>query len=250
MLSKIFFLLTNNILVNNVLIFTGLDKYVLSRMAIYRRISIDVNQSPEQMAGFSNRPEVEEALSKAHQDLKQTVKQYLKNGDRILDIGCGAGAYLKDLSIDYHTTGIDLNKDMIEAGRKNVPNSTFIFDDFLKYQFNQRFNLIYTVSVLEFIPPSALANFIKKVTSLLEPGGVFFLHYPHALRRIDTYYPDLYYIEYSPQRIEETVSQYLKIHKHEHAIDGRKVGRFDTKPYTPGTRTFKNGYLLIAGNTL
>lgn len=250
MFSKIFFFLTNNILVNNILIFTGLDKVILSKMAIYRRISIDVNQTPEEMAGFSKRPEIEEALSKAHLDLKKTVQQYLKKGDRILDIGCGAGAYLKELSIDYQTTGIDLNKDMIEAGRKNVPDSTLIHDDFLKYPFNQKFNLIYTVSVLEFIPPSALDSFIKKVATLLEPGGIFFLHYPHALRRIDTYYPDLYYIEYSPQHIEKTASRYLKINKHEHAIDGRKVGRYDRQPYTPGTRTFKNGYLLIASNTL
>ncbi|MBK7681307.1 MAG: hypothetical protein IPJ26_02020 [Bacteroidetes bacterium] len=96
MISKIFFSLTNNILLNNVFIKLGLDSILTSRLGIYKRIKIDTSLSPQQMAGFSDKPTVQEAIDKIHVQLGELVQQNLNEGDRILDIGCGAGAYLKD----------------------------------------------------------------------------------------------------------------------------------------------------------
>lgn len=251
MISKLFFLLTNNIVFNNLLIGLRLDEWMVSKFGIYKRIRINRNLSAQEMAGFSRRADVQEAIDKAHADLEETVKNNLKKGDKILDIGSGAGAYLKAFANDYEAVGIDLNKDMIEAGKINVPDAKFILDDFLSHEFNQTFNLIYSVSVLEFIPPSKLPLFFRKVFDLLAPGGIFYLNYPPAISSKALYYPDLYYIEYSPLKIEKTaLKNKFTINKHEHAFDGRKITTFDSQPYFPGTRTFKNGYLLIASRTL
>ena len=251
MLSRLFFLFTNNIVVNNLLIGLRLDAWMTSKFGIYKRIRINRNLSAQEMAGFSKRADVQEALDKAHQDLEEAVKNNLKKGDRILDIGSGAGAYLKTFAKNYRVVGIDLNKDMIEAGKINVPEAEFILADFLSYDFHQTFQFIYSVSVLEFIPPSKLQLFFDKVHQLLAPGGVFYLNYPPAISKRGLYYPDLYYIEYSPLKIEQTAARCeLIITKHEHAFDGRKITTFDASPYFPGTRTFKNGYLLIANRSL
>lgn len=246
MISKIFFSLTNNILVNNVFIKLGLDSILTSRFGIYKRIKINTNLSPQQMAGFSEKPTVQEAIDKIHTQLETLAQQNLNEGDRILDIGCGAGAYLKKWEGKYKLTGIDINAEMVQEAKKNIPSSKILLADFLKHDFDQKFKLIYSVSVLEFIPPSRLMAFFRKVHLLLEPNGKLLIQYPHALKFKDILYPDLYYVEYSPRKIENELRNNYKIITHEHGYDGRIIDLYDPKPYEPGVRTFKNGYLLIA----
>lgn len=246
MLSRIFFFLTNNILVNNILIVFKIDSWLLSKLGMYKRIHIDKNKSAQEMAGFSTQKHVQEAIDKTHADLITTAQKHLQPGDTVLDIGCGAGAYLKHFTGKYKAYGIDLNKDMIDAGKENLPEVVFIYDDFIKHNFKIKFKLIYSISVLEFIPPSKLDGYFKKIQSLLTPEGILFLHYPHALSNKSLYYPDLYYIEYSPVEIDNIAKEYFHILSHQHAFDGRPVVSFDKKDYGNGTRTFKNGFLLIA----
>lgn len=246
MLARIIKFFTNNILINNPLIWLGLDAFVLKNFGMYKRIRLDEKLSPQEMAGFSKRKEVQEAIDKTHFDLTETVNRYLQPGDAILDIGCGPGTYLKDFEGKYSLTGIDINPQMIEAARRNIDGAQLILGDFLGHDFDRKFKMIYSVSVLEFIPPSKLRAFFRKAHHLLEEDGVLFLHYPHALRYIDTLYPDLFYIEYSPRKVEYELKNNYKIIKHQHGFDGRTIDLYDPKPYEPGIRTFKNGYLLIA----
>jgi cyclopropane fatty-acyl-phospholipid synthase-like methyltransferase len=246
MISKLFFSLTNNILLNNIFIKLGLDSLLTSRFGIYKRIKIDTNLSPQKMAGFSEKSIVQEAIDKIHAQLETLVQHNLNEGDRILDIGCGAGAYLKKWEGKYDLTGIDIHPEMVQEAKKYVPTATFILDNFLNHDFDHKFKLIYSVSVLEFIPPSRLMAFFRKVHLLLEPDGKLFIQYPHALNFKDTLYPDLYYVEYSPRKIEQELRNNYKIITHEHCFDGRIIDLYDPKPYEPGIRTFKNGYLLIA----
>lgn len=246
MLKRIFFYLTNTIPVNNLLIYLGLDHLFTSRFGIYKRIKINKGVSLQEMAGFSHRAEVQEAIDKTHSQLKETIQKYAAKGDHILDIGCGAGAYLKPFETDYRLTGIDLHPDMVEMAKKTLPGAEIIQNDFLNHDFNRQFKVIYSISVLEFIPPGQLSAFFRKVHLLLAPEGKLFLHYPHALRFKDTLYPDLYYVEYSPRKINHALRKNFNILTHEHGYDGRVIDLYDSKPYEPGIRTFKNGYLLIA----
>lgn len=245
MLSRLFFLITNNTVVNNVLITLKLDAWLLSKLGMYKRVRIDKSKSAQEMAGFSTHAQVQEAIDKTHADLIHTIEKNLQKGDSILDIGCGAGAYLKHFTENYKAHGIDINTDMIEAGKAKLPNAVFIHDDFIKHAFTQKFNLIYSISVLEFIAPSRLNIYFKKVSDLLQPGGIFFLHYPHALDHKSTLYPDLYYIEYSPLLIEQKAKRYFNVVSHHHGFDSRIINEYDLQPYGNGLRTFKNGYLLI-----
>lgn len=249
LISKLFFFLSNNLIINNLLVFFRLDAWALSHLGIYNRLRINTNLSPQEMAGFSSRASVQEAIDKAHHDLKTVVDSHLKPGESMLDIGCGAGAYMERFTGRYDVHGIDINEDMVRAGKEKLPQAKFILGDFNTHQFDRKFHLIYSVSVLEFIPPSRLDSFFDKIHSLLHPDGIFFLHYPHALNPRDRFYPDIYYIEYPPVKIEAKTRKKFRILKHEHAFDGRKIGKYDPHPYEPGTRTFKNGYLLIAQAT-
>ena len=140
MFGKIFFLLTNNIIFNKILISLKLDAMFIARFGIYKRMQLDPTLSPQEMAGFSKKEEVQEAIDKTHDDLKKIVKSELHLNDSILDIGCGAGAYLKEFEEDYACTGIDLNSEMINAGKKYMPKANLILDDFITHTFNKKFN--------------------------------------------------------------------------------------------------------------
>ncbi len=246
MINKLFFFLTNNRFSNAILIFLKLDGWMTSKFGIYKRIRINKNLSLQEMAGFSNTPEINEVLNKTHNDLNNFISQNAEKGDAILDIGCGAGAYLKDFYLNYNCTGIDLNIDMIDRGKLDFPSVHFIYGNILDCNFKNKFKLIYCISVIEFIPPSKLDSFFRKIADNLEDGGYLYLNYPPALKKEDLYYPDLYYIEYTPNYIEKSIEKYFEIIKHEHAFDGRKFKYFDPKPYGNGERIFKNAYVLTA----
>jgi len=247
MISRIFFLITNNIIFNNIVIWLHQDGWLVSKLGIYKRIKLDQNKSVTEMAGFSIREDVNQALEKVHNKLENIVESNLNLGDSILDIGCGAGAYLKKYENDYNAVGIDLHEDMVAKGKQYAPNVTFILNDFLDEEFNIKFKLIFTIGVLEFIPPGLLSKFFEKIYSLLDDNGILYINYPHALSKKALYFPDLYFIEYSPRYIEKLSLKYkFTILEHQHVFDGRKIITFDNKPYLPGTRTFKNGYNLIA----
>lgn len=246
MIKKLFLKITNNTIFNSVLIYFKLDAWMTDKFGIYKRIRINKNLSAQEMAGFSNLPAINEAIDKTHTDLVTFVNKELSPGDSILDIGCGAGAYLKHFVDCYNCTGIDLNIDMIERGKQDFPNVEFIQTSFLNFKASKKYKFIYCISVLEFIPPSKLNLFFENINECLDKDGYLFLHYPPAIKKENLSYPDLYYIEYAPQVIEKHACQYLSIIKHEQAIDGRTFEYFDPTPYGNGQRVFLNGYLMLA----
>lgn len=246
MLRKLFFRLTNNAPANRLLIALGLDGVFVDRFALYRINKIDTSLSPQLMAGFSDREDVNTALKQTHEDLKNFAAKNCKTGSRILDIGCGAGAYMADFVDHYQVEGIDLNDDMLKAGRKLYPQLTFHKADFIRFECKEKYDLIYSISMLEFIPPGRLDAFFRKINSCLKEGGVLFLHYPPALKKRDLGYPNLYYIEYSPKVVEAAASRYLTITDHFHPFEKRKFEKYDPKPTGDGSRTFLNAYLLTA----
>jgi 2-polyprenyl-3-methyl-5-hydroxy-6-metoxy-1,4-benzoquinol methylase len=250
MFRRILFVLINNALINNLAILLGLDRWLASKLHLYKHIKPDLSLSAQEMAGFSRQQSVQEAIDKTHRDIIQLADKYLEPGNSVLDIGCGAGAYLQDLTgRGLHLTGIDLNSSMIHKGLQVVPEAEFFQGEFLTTDFNRKFDLIICISVLEFVPPGELNLFFEKIKSLLTRNGVLFLHYPHALSLRHTLYPDLYYIEYSPRKIHQVASGFFQIEKHEHAFDGRLVNRYDKQAYDKGFRSFKNGYMLLARNS-
>lgn len=251
MFRRLLFVLINNALINNLAILAGFDRWLANKLHLYKHITPDLALSPQEMAGFSRQQSVQEAIDKTHRDIVHLADKHLSPGKAVLDIGCGAGAYLHDLTgRDLHLSGIDLNSHMIRRGLQEVPEAEFYQGEFLATDFGRTYDLIICISVLEFVPPGQLDRFFEKIKSLMNKDAVLYLHYPHALSFFDTLYPDLYYIEYSPKKIGNIAARYFQIEKHEHAFDGRVVGRYDSMVYDRGSRSFKNGYILVAQNSM
>lgn len=247
----IFRLFLNNFVSNFFIRLFGLEKTVYHNTNPYLLFKPKEIKSTQENAGYSNRPEINEVIQKSKADLLSATSKFCINGSKILDIGCGPGMYLELFKDGIYTlTATDINHLMLEEAKKNVPNAAFIHGNFMNLPFNGKFNFIYCIGVLIYIPKQGIELFFKKIYDTLEPNGILYLNYPHAISWLDTVYNDLTYIQYSPRAIEKWIAPYFKLIKHEHAFDGRKIENYDTKPYkslNPGThRTYKNSYLLIA----
>lgn len=242
----------NNAFFNYFYILLGLDKKIQSFLHPYIDfIPTEKQKKLQEIAGYSDRPEINEVLTIIHDELNIVKNNSLHKDDNVLDIGCGPGLYLKDFGTDFQLTGIDISSTMVSYAQNLLPHAEIIKGDFLKHDFgNKKFNFIYSVGVLIYINRSELNFYFKKTCGMLKKDGIFFLSYPHAISLSDLFYPDLQYIQYSPRRLEQMLKKSFNIIKHEHVFDKRKINFYDSKPYkslNPDTdRTYKNSSLLIA----
>jgi ubiquinone/menaquinone biosynthesis C-methylase UbiE len=103
-------------------------------------------------------------------------KEYVKRGDKVLDIGCGNGRLhdaFDGTEIDY--TGIDSSKELIAIAQKERGNNgTFIHGNALALPFaDSTFDTVFSIAVLHHIPSKKYRKqFISEVHRVLKPGGV------------------------------------------------------------------------------
>jgi len=238
--------LTNNIIINNILIAIGLDAKKELAVGQWKAFKYDASKSIQQNAGFSHTAEVEESLKKVKQKLIERLKTNTSAKAKVLDFGCGPGIYMKMLAEDYNVSGVDISEGMLAAAKNILPDSKFYLGNFLSVEFEDKYEAIYSISVLEYVPVSQIREFFSKCASLLTEKGLLFIQYPHALNKIDLYYPDRNYINYSPELITKLASEYFNVIENKQSYDERETCRYDAKPYPTNSKTFKNGYLLIA----
>ncbi len=107
------------------------------------------------------------------------ILDYIKDGDKILDAGCGNGRILKLFSgklIDY--TGIDPSKKLIEFAKKLNPNQgVFLTNQVEKLPFpDNHFDHILMIAVLHHIPSRSLRQHaLLELKRVLKPGGMLFI---------------------------------------------------------------------------
>ena len=103
------------------------------------------------------------------------VADKIKDGDRVLDLGCGNGRLLealKDKKIKY--LGMDASESLIKKARLNYPGYEFTVQDILdlKLEKIEKYNYIFCLAVLQHIPSQELrVEVLKEIKKLLIPGG-------------------------------------------------------------------------------
>lgn len=111
----------------------------------------------------------------------------LKEGQRVLDVGCGSGAITQGIAKKVGekgwVLGIDRSAELIDlAKNKFSPIRNLAFDktDILNYDTDIRFDIITTARTLQWIADPIPV--IRKMISLLAPGGLLcVLDYNHTL---------------------------------------------------------------------
>jgi 2-polyprenyl-3-methyl-5-hydroxy-6-metoxy-1,4-benzoquinol methylase len=101
---------------------------------------------------------------------------------RILDAGCGSGAFSKRLHDQFgcNVYGCDLSESGIALARNNVPECRFeflsLYDDFVE-TFGTHFDVVVCVEVVEHLYDPKM--FVTKVREALTSKGVFVLTTPY-----------------------------------------------------------------------
>ena len=104
-----------------------------------------------------------------------------------LDIGCGEGLLLRQLSPLYHSiTGIDANAQVITQAVEgnNNTNIQFILGDVMDYTFPQNFDLVASVATLHHLP---LTDALIRFRGMLNPGSVLVIIGLYKLHHIIDY---------------------------------------------------------------
>lgn len=114
------------------------------------------------------------------QKLERVCRQLgLKRGDRVLDIGCGWGSFMKYASEKYHAScvGLTVSKEQAALGQQMCAGLPieFVISDYRDYTNTEPFDHIVSIEMIEAVGPKNFRTFFKKAHELLTPGGRFML---------------------------------------------------------------------------
>lgn len=111
-------------------------------------------------------------------ETKFLFDNYLKEKDKVLDLGCGNGRYygvVKYNNADY--IGIDNSEKLLEEARKKYPEARFQLADALSIPFaDKSFDKVYSMAVFHHIPSKKIRlEFLKEAKRVLKDDGIFVL---------------------------------------------------------------------------
>lgn len=100
------------------------------------------------------------------------LRRRLPGGGRVLDIGCGTGAFLRDARHRYTCTGIEISADL--AARARALGVEVLVGDFTDHPFGARhFDAVTMISLIEHLDDPLTA--LRRCHDLLVDGGLLLL---------------------------------------------------------------------------
>jgi ubiquinone/menaquinone biosynthesis C-methylase UbiE len=101
-------------------------------------------------------------------------KDYIRDNDKVLDIGCGNGRLTKLIegkNVDY--LGIDYSESLIGIAKEIFPEFKFEAGDLLNLkQDDNQYDAVLLIAVLHHIPSDKFRNqALKEIFRILKPGG-------------------------------------------------------------------------------
>jgi cyclopropane-fatty-acyl-phospholipid synthase len=119
-------------------------------------------------------------LEKAQEDKLELIcrKIHLKPGMRILDIGCGWGAFGKYAAEKYKAeiVGITVSKEQVELGRKLCEGLPVEFRLMDYRDLDEKFDRIVSVGMIEHVGYKNYRTFFEIASRCLNDNGLFLLH--------------------------------------------------------------------------
>ena len=127
-------------------------------------------------------------------------RNYAKEGDSILDLGCGNGRLaqlFENMNVSY--LGVDNSEELIRIAQekfKDKENIKFEVGDVTNIYRNESFDLIFMLAVLHHIPTKELRlKILTDIYNLLKPGGMLVMSNWNILR-VRKYFPRFFDFKY------------------------------------------------------
>ncbi len=150
------------------------------------------------------------------------LKKYLKNGDKVLDLGCGNGRLYElfkelssqDKNIKY--IGIDISENLIKEAKKRYPEAEFYTGDALNLDFPEKeFDIVFFMAAFQHIPGEELRlQVLDNIKKILKPGGYLIMSNWNLWQR-----------QYLPLFFKYSLKKIFK--PKEEIVSGIEAGRFD-----------------------
>ena len=133
------------------------DKFVEQNRAVYNRIA----------------PLFSDTRAELWEDLKP-LGRYAKDGDRVLDLGCGNGRLnqlFAGVSVDY--VGVDQSEELLVLARAAYPSGRYILADMRLVPLpDHEFDAVYCVAALHHLPTRAnQIEALREMKRLAKPGA-------------------------------------------------------------------------------
>ena len=122
-------------------------------------------------------------------DVIATIRRHIDSEfqiDRALDFGCGVGRLVIPLAaVARQVTGVDVSKSMLEEARRNcdarqLRNVEFVTSDDRLTLLKGPYNFVHSLIVFQHIPVERGRAIFRRLTELLQDGGVGVLHVTYA----------------------------------------------------------------------
>jgi trans-aconitate methyltransferase len=95
-----------------------------------------------------------------------------KQGEKILDIGCGTGDLANTLSKSgVEVVGVDKSENMVKQAHSKYPSIQFMVQDVTNLEYQSEFDAIFSNATLHWVHPPIQA--LHKIYQSLKPGGRF-----------------------------------------------------------------------------
>lgn len=101
---------------------------------------------------------------------KKIIKKYkLNSKSKVLDIGCGKGYLVKELSSALNSKnvyGLDISRYAINKSPKIIKKNLKVFDARKKIDFNKKFDLVISINLIHNFELKEVFSFLKNIISI------------------------------------------------------------------------------------
>jgi len=111
--------------------------------------------------------------------LNKRIKQFIKDGDEILDVGCGTGDYLLEMTkYNVSLNGFDLSEYAIEQTKLRLKGrpAELIVSDIEHFESKKKYDLIFIIEVMQVVKDDLVA--LRKLINYLKPNGRMIISVP------------------------------------------------------------------------
>jgi len=119
-----------------------------------------------------------------HIRIKNDLKNIIKEGMKVLDLGCGTGITTEYIAgLGAKVTGIDISPRLIEFAKENSnhKNIEYLIYDITDFNLNKKtFNAICLIDIMEHIPIEKIPKLIENIKKYSHKNTIIYLNIPDA----------------------------------------------------------------------